>query len=64
MGTYGQCWRIPMKKMQMRIQEEKILDVDADLCPYCTMASQVIVKEIFKGTVQPDFSSVFFYIYG
>jgi hypothetical protein len=34
-------------------------DSDADSCPYCTMASQVLVKEIFKGTVQRDFSSFF-----
>jgi hypothetical protein len=32
---------------------------DADSCPYCTMTSQVILKEIFKGTVKLDFSSVF-----
>jgi hypothetical protein len=30
-------------------------DVDADSCPYWTMASQVIVYEIFKGAVQRDF---------
>jgi hypothetical protein len=34
-------------------------DPDAESCPYRTMASQVIVREIFKGTVQRDFCSVF-----
>jgi hypothetical protein len=33
----GHIWavlRIRMEKMQMRIKDEKILDVDADLCLY------------------------------
>ncbi len=38
-------------------------DPDADSCPYWTMASQVIVKEIFKGTVQREFSFVFWHIW-
>ncbi len=64
--------RIRMKKIRMRIQEKNFdayadpdaeadadSDAYADSCSYWTMASQVIVLEIFKGTVQREFSSVF-----